>query len=296
MVKTGHDVETVGFRSSLHSRLPVEVAGRRDVLARIAADRVGAAEQIWFDVFILMQSDRGGHEVDFVEIPARHGRLVRVRAGQVQRWDRRTDPVATVVMGAPGASSLQPWFPGDPCWADLTPDAFGTARALVDGLAHNQHRFDGERTTIRLMVSLFESLAALFDQAATETATDTTPVYLAFRAAMEQDLARHHDVAHYARLLGYCERTLTRACLQSTGQTAKQVLINRLVLEAKRLLSQTDHSVADVSDLVGFTEPTNFTKFFARHTGTTPSRFRHPAAAGNPATRRTAGKHQPSTR
>jgi AraC-like DNA-binding protein len=117
---------------------------------------------------------------------------------------------------------------------------------------------------------------ALFDQARADTVGTRLPqVFLAFRNAIETDLTHRHDVVDYARHLGYSARTITRACQQVTGQTAKAVLTDRLVLEAKRLLVHTDTPAATISAQLGFSEPTNFTKFFTRNTAHSPTSFRN---------------------
>ena len=48
----------------------------------------------------------------------------------------------------------------------------------------------------------------------------------------------------------------------------------RLVLEARRLLAYTDRPVAAIARELGFTDPSNFSAFFARHAGEGPSTFR----------------------
>src|SRR5690606_30130143 len=57
-----------------------------------------------------------------------------------------------------------------------------------------------------------------------------------FRAAIEERFALTRQVDDYARLLGCSVRTLTRASLAATGRTAKQLVDDRVALEAKRLL------------------------------------------------------------
>jgi len=57
----------------------------------------------------------------------------------------------------------------------------------------------------------------------------------------------------------------------ATGQTAKQVLVERLVLEAKRLLVHTELSAAAVAAELSFSEATNFGNFFTRRAGTSPA-------------------------
>jgi AraC-like DNA-binding protein len=59
------------------------------------------------------------------------------------------------------------------------------------------------------------------------------------------------------------------------GQSAKALIDRRFALEATGLLIQTDASTAEVGHQMGFTESTNFVRFFARMNGATPARFRH---------------------
>ena len=69
-------------------------------------------------------------------------------------------------------------------------------------------------------------------------------------------------------------RTLTRASLSATGRTAKQLVDERVALEAKRLLAESDLAVAEVGARLGFSEATNFGRFFARTVGSSPGQFR----------------------
>ena len=78
----------------------------------------------------------------------------------------------------------------------------------------------------------------------------------------------------YARRLGYSESTLSRACVAAVGHTAKRAIDLRLVLEAKRLLVHSQATVVQISHQLGFSEPTNFVKFFRRLAGRTPQQFR----------------------
>jgi AraC-like DNA-binding protein len=74
--------------------------------------------------------------------------------------------------------------------------------------------------------------------------------------------------------MGYSVRTVTRACLAATGRSAKQVIDDRVTLEAMRLLAVTDDPIADIGRRLGFPEPTNFGRFFHREAGTSPGAFR----------------------
>ena len=276
MVESGQRaIEPVDFESRVHSKLPVEVIESGYVLSLHDESRLPVAQRPSFHLFLLMRSDRGSHTVDFAKIPARDGRLVQVRPGQVQVWDPGIGPDATIALARPATSSALPWFPGDPSFCDLDRVSMQIAEAIIECLRSEQARFDGSEPSARLMTSLFESLVALFDLASAGSGDAELPqVYLDFRTAIEATLDHQLDVVDYARELGYSARTLSRACRLASGQTAKQILNDRFVLEAKRLLVHTTMTAASISSQLGFSEPTNFTKFFSRNTDMSPTDFR----------------------
>ena len=276
MVESGQErIQSVAFDSRLHPRLPVEVVERDALLARIDPDTLASPQRPSFHLLMLMRSDHGTHTVDFAEISARPGRLVQVRPGQVQVFNTNLALDATVVLSQPATTSAASWFPGNVAYCDLDNEALAVAEALIEALRIQQVRFEGDAPTHRIMVALFDGLLALFDQAHAASNDNSLPdVYVSFRNAIEADLTHQRNVIDYARDIGYSARTITRACQLATGQTAKQVLTDRLVLEAKRLLVHTEATAASISAELGFSEPTNFTKFFTRNTEQTPSAFR----------------------
>jgi AraC-like DNA-binding protein len=94
------------------------------------------------------------------------------------------------------------------------------------------------------------------------------------KGEIEQGFDQRRSVEYYARRLGYSEKTLTRACLRAEGRTAKDMIDQRVVLEAKRLLAYGDSAITEVGSHLGFSEVTNFLKFFKRITGISPAAFR----------------------
>ena len=276
MVETGRpSIWAIDFDSRRHPHLPVEVIDRTELTRRVNPVRLASPQRPSFWMFLLLRSARGSHTVDFTTIPARSGRLVQIRPGQTQCFST-DDPIdAALVLSQPGTASARPWFPGHRTYCDLSGTSEVTAGWIVDALRHQQEHFEDDDPTRRLMVALFAALVALFDQSVTESGDDDLPApYVAFRDAVEIDLTHRHSVGDYARAIGYSARTVSRACRRVTGQTAKRVLDDRLVLEAKRLLVHTDMTAATIGAHLGFSEPTNFTKFFTRYTTVTPGAFR----------------------
>jgi len=95
-----------------------------------------------------------------------------------------------------------------------------------------------------------------------------------FVALVERHFHEHWSLATYARQLGVSTAYLNGICRQQTGQTALQLIHQRQILEAKRLLVYTALNVNQIADQLGFSEPAYFIRFFKRLTGQTPSRLR----------------------
>ncbi|MNE34730.1 Bifunctional transcriptional activator/DNA repair enzyme AdaA [compost metagenome] len=70
---------------------------------------------------------------------------------------------------------------------------------------------------------------------------------------------------------------LNSLCRELAGQTALQIIHQRLLLEAKRNLIYTNMSIGQLSDSLGFSDPTYFSRFFRRLDGQTPNAFRQSA-------------------
>jgi AraC-like DNA-binding protein len=103
---------------------------------------------------------------------------------------------------------------------------------------------------------------------------ERTGLFGRFTAALEREFRRTREVSAYAAILRCSTRTLTRHCLDAEGNSAKRVIEDRVLLEARRSLAHDSVSVAALGAQLGFSEPTQFVKFFRRVSGETPGRFR----------------------
>lgn len=70
------------------------------------------------------------------------------------------------------------------------------------------------------------------------------------------------------------EKRLNQATTKTMGKSPKTIIDERVLLEAKRLLIHTTLSVKEIGYNLGFEEPTNFIKYFRKHTQKTPIVFR----------------------
>ena len=96
----------------------------------------------------------------------------------------------------------------------------------------------------------------------------------AFRNKLEKHYTTTRNADDYARMLNISYKHLNEICKSVTGSTAKAFIDEFIILEMKRHLAVSDASVKELTYQFGFDEPTNFVKFFKKHTNYSPSQFR----------------------
>jgi AraC family transcriptional activator of pobA len=98
-----------------------------------------------------------------------------------------------------------------------------------------------------------------------------------FTRRLEADFAAHHDAAHYAEALAVPAPALARALVERTGRATKELITDRVMLEAARLLRHSDRTVGEIAFEVGFQDPLYFSRAFKRHSGRSPQAYRDAA-------------------
>jgi AraC-like DNA-binding protein len=95
-----------------------------------------------------------------------------------------------------------------------------------------------------------------------------------YTALLEREFRSGLGVAEFAAQLGVTPTHLTRCCKQTGGRPASALLHDRLIFEARRLLSETDLPVNLIAGSLGFTSAAYFTRAFQHQTGKSPTAFR----------------------
>jgi AraC family transcriptional activator of pobA len=95
-----------------------------------------------------------------------------------------------------------------------------------------------------------------------------------FRHLIESQYLKHWSVERYARRLALSETSLNRLCRRLVGATAFDLIQQRMALEARRRLVYAASSVSGIAGELGFKDPAYFSRFFRRHSGSSPHEFR----------------------
>ncbi|AXH36724.1 AraC family transcriptional regulator [Humibacter sp. BT305] len=285
MVDSGHSlIERIAY--SPRSGREYEVEARPISAMRAALDptRFRAPQRVEFHLLLVVASGASRHMLDFTEHELGPRTVLWARPGQVQRWGDLSGLDATAVIFPAGvvdpatdalASVEQPsgprfWRLDDAAWADVSAlvSVLRTSHEAVGGCIRSEARRAASRHALEAL------LLRLAGTTTTQPVSAGSEAYLAFRDAVERDFAVEHNVAGYASRLGYSVRTLSRATRTATGASPKEVVDQRILLEAKRLLAHTELPVARVGASLGFSDPSNFTAWFTTRERLSPAAFR----------------------
>ena len=266
------DIRSIAWRSSRENE-PIEILQRRDLLGRYPGAYFTAIERLEFHLIVLGDRGTGIHEADFIDYPIEPNAVLHIEPGRVHRFLHWSDFDATLILFPELPDGVAPRWELQPARTTLT----AADRRHVDqviGLVHDEQAMD--RTRLARLMALRSLRDLLFvrlglGQMHARNSVHLPPAYVAFRRDLEQDVSVQTTMTARAERIGYSARTISRACRQVAGCTAKELVDQRIVLEAQRLLSQPGATSALVAQAVGFSEQTNFAKFFRRQTSQSPT-------------------------
>ena len=95
-----------------------------------------------------------------------------------------------------------------------------------------------------------------------------------FPLATPQQQLRLRTATDYAGQLAVHVNHLNRVLKDTTGHTTTALIGGRVAQEAKMLLKQTDWTISEIADCLGFADVAHFCNFFKRQTGLVPGAFR----------------------
>ena len=100
-------------------------------------------------------------------------------------------------------------------------------------------------------------------------------IYKQFITLLENNFALNLSASDYAEKLCLSPRHFNRIVQNVSNQSVTQIIKNRIVLEAKRLLSFTNLTVSEISTQLNFEDPSYFARYFKKTIGLSPIEFKN---------------------
>lgn len=278
MVKSGQ-LTSFGFSNPDRGALGLEVVDFAAFRRRLSVETFMKMHRTDFHQLFLVTAGRAGTMIDFVDHTCEPGTLLHASPGRVLRLPDG-DAEALMVLFTPAfpppLDGVRPLLsPFAPVRRTVPKAEMAVVTRAVQDLKQEYRRNVLTNEPVELLRQLLGALLLRVARLPSDTHTPHGDSrFELFQHELERSFAVTRNAAEYAARIGYSLRSLNRICLAVTGQSAKALIDTRVALEAKRLLVHTDLSSAAIGHRLGFSEATNFTKFFTRETGESPGSFR----------------------
>jgi len=239
---------------------------------------------------LLVKKASGEHRIDFNSYPLQHQQLFFISPGQVHQM-LETSRSEGYSMVFSTQFLVQNNIPlafiddlnlfndfGDTPPLSLSDDELeNLCRHAEDILEINQSnrsfKYEAMGALIKLMLIRCHNLCSIKLVDSTIQETGNT-VLRNFKSLVDIHHKTWHGTTEYANELNISPDHLNRVVKSLTGKTAKEHIQSRIITAAKRLIYFTDLSSKEIGYELGFSEPGNFSAFFKKCTGTSPSRFK----------------------
>lgn len=233
----------------------------------------------------------GEHEIDFVSHSIKAPSIHFLRPGQVHLIKRGNVYKGYLVVFSEEFFNLRfqnlEIIPGYPLVTklengpilNLNKDLFAEFYQIIKYIENEltESDIDSEEIIISYLKIFFLKLKQNFSKlisSQNETKGISKHIVYRFNQLVDKYYDQIHHVKEYADLLGESPVQLNKAIKSVTNKTAGEIIIERLVLEAKRLLLFSDLSNKEVAYKLNYEDPSYFTRIFRKKTGYTPSGFR----------------------
>lgn len=95
-----------------------------------------------------------------------------------------------------------------------------------------------------------------------------------FNFLVEKHFKTRHTVAEYAELLHRSPKSLSNLFASLDSKTPMQIIQERILLEARRLLRYTDKPIKEIAYDLGYEDVQSFSRFFKSKERVSPSEYR----------------------
>ncbi|OQP66612.1 AraC family transcriptional regulator [Niastella vici] len=243
-----------------------------------------------FYQLVYFSKGSGSHSIDFIEFPVEAGQLYFMIPGQVHSWNFADQPDGFIVNFSEqylngfitNARYLDQFifFSGIAQEQVITipenakQEIETTLEAIVrEGLSNAKFKDDFARTAL---VQLFILVSRIPATASDRQQNQYNQVLLRnFQKLIEQHYKEKKLTKDYAAMLYITPNHLNALCKDVTGRPAGELIRDRVLLEAKRLLVNARLTIAQIATELEFMDNSYFSKYFKKYAGVTPEIFRH---------------------
>jgi AraC family transcriptional activator of pobA len=238
------------------------------------------------NMILIITSGLGKHIVDFKSHQFTNGSLIFIAQGQVHKFDYKPGNSGYILffsdtfLNSRLNTLSQSWlfnYHVDPLNiqvnAKMREHFFDIIEKIYQEFRSN-NTFAKNEVIKTLLYLLLVRSERIKRELISKDALNRSDLIFEFIKVAEKHYSESRNADYFAKLLNISYKHLNNVCKQALNKTAKTFIDEYIMLIAKRYLVCYDMSVRQISDATGFDEPTNFVKYFRKHTGMSPGQFK----------------------
>jgi AraC-like DNA-binding protein len=238
---------------------------------------------------VLFTDGTGTHTIDFENFDVKPGQIYFMIPGQVHSWDFEDFTDGYIINFS--ASFIQSFilqhgyldsfsfFSGNLADAviNLPLETYAAIRPMFETILAEVAKPAAQASDMirLLMLQIFIKVNRLsMNPVLTGNPSYNQTLLKNFKNLIEHHYAEVKLPKDYAALLYITPNHLNAVCKDMMGISAGELIRNRILLEAKRMLTNPQLSISEISLKLNFSDNSYFTKFFKKLENVTPEEFR----------------------
>ena len=238
-------------------------------------------------LMVFFTDGSGIHEIDFDRFEIQKGSLFVLQPGQMHHWSLSDDIEGFVIIFSQELYNL---YFGQKNINDYTfyhsihnrPEMVFEAEEISNILPYfkllNEENKKHNNFQLDKMLNLLDCIHIEIARKYSETYSHQAHSYNikinAFEKLLEQHFKQEKSPSFYADKLSITLKHLNRICNEILQKTATEVIMDRVILEIKRMLTDKQLAVNEVASAIGYDDYSYFSRVFKKQTGVSPTAFR----------------------
>ncbi len=283
-------VTKINFQNKVNPKSYFDIVKIEDLLTRDLDHDIGKNHLVNFYIIFFVYEGLGYHTIDFTDYKYKEGTVLLIRKDQIHKFFRSPnvkgyllvfteDFIISHLNKMEALKSMQLFNDSlsFPKIEFTNKEAFSDFTVLVKHLEQEYNVKDNfsigiTRSVLHIVITKLFRIKAQTNRF-TERKKYMTQ-FLEFQKLVEEKCLQSKKVQFYAQEMGMSTKTINNIVKSVVNDTAKAYIDERAIMQIKRLLISTDLSIKEIAFSSGFSDPTNFYKYFKKFTASSPEVFR----------------------
>ncbi|MBS7232092.1 helix-turn-helix domain-containing protein [Flavobacterium psychroterrae] len=238
-----------------------------------------------FYLVFFVEKGSGIHNVDFTQYKVKDNQVYFIRPGQVHNWSLDVDTTGFQLMLSPDVISIFSNLSSFPFFEQNVPSCLSLTEKEFQHFQNHLHEIelilaDNDLLTKEIVLLRLHLLLKLLQEGYLkqfpehDSSTKPEKIIKKFMALLDDNFNQESSVNFYADKLNITPNYLNILSQKYLKMPAGDVIKQRTILEAKRLLTSTDLSIKEIAYQLGFNDNGYFSKVFKKYVRKTPGDFK----------------------